>query len=261
MAVENDVPRRVIQLQLTCWDKLKVPRRDDFYIFLKTYWDDFNAVNKQSTDSVLVHCSGGVGRTGTFIAIDMLARYLQRVMGMEEKKSVGEAMAAEDDMSWHESVYENMRESEKPIPLYNCAALDQSTSTLDIYHTVLWLRSQRFKSVQQDVSRLSTSSVRCIHASQFYSSQCRFSHQRLKPTPTPHTFEWSEDRHAAVLSPSCTTSSPCKRFTRPLATLRIHRQRRPKLIVACMLMGRTEQITACPIFWPFRYNTSSSTTS
>ncbi|KAL5964538.1 Receptor-type tyrosine-protein phosphatase alpha [Taenia solium] len=151
-AVENGVPRRVIQLLMTSWDDFKVPRKDDFYIFLKKYWDDFKTMSRQSTGSVLVHCSAGVGRTGTFIAIDMLTRYIQGLVGMEERKSVSSTKAEEDDVPWQESVYANLTESGKAILLHNRATLDKTTSTVDIYQTVLWLRSQRLKTVQQDAA-------------------------------------------------------------------------------------------------------------
>lgn len=59
---------------------------------------------------------------------------------------------AEDDVPWQESVYANLTESGKAILLHNRATLDKCTLTVDIYQTVLWLRSQRLKTVQQDVS-------------------------------------------------------------------------------------------------------------
>ncbi|KAL5103289.1 Receptor-type tyrosine-protein phosphatase alpha [Taenia crassiceps] len=149
--LENDVPRRVIQLLMTSWDDFKVPRKDDFYIFLKKYWEELKTMTKQSSGSVLVHCSAGVGRTGTFIAIDMLARYIQRLVQMDDEESVSNAKAEEDDASWHESVYANLTASGKAILLHNRATLDKSTPTVDVFETVLWLRSQRLKTVQQDI--------------------------------------------------------------------------------------------------------------
>ncbi|CDI98041.1 protein tyrosine phosphatase receptor type [Echinococcus multilocularis] len=150
-AVENTIPRRVIQLLMTSWDDFKVPRKDDFYIFLKKYWDDLKAMNRQSVGSVLVHCSAGVGRTGTFIAIDMLARYIEGLVELGKRRVSSKTKAGDNSVTWQESIYANLTESGKAILLHNRATLDKSTSTVDIFQTVLWIRSQRLKSVQQDI--------------------------------------------------------------------------------------------------------------
>ncbi|EUB60289.1 Receptor-type tyrosine-protein phosphatase alpha [Echinococcus granulosus] len=150
-AVENTIPRRVIQLLMTSWDDFKVPRKDDFCIFLKKYWDDLKAMNRQSVGSVLVHCSAGVGRTGTFIAIDMLARYIEGLVELGKRRVSSNTKTEDNGVPWQESIYANLTESGKAILLHNRATLDKSTSMVDIFQTVLWLRSQRLKSVQQDI--------------------------------------------------------------------------------------------------------------
>ncbi|KAM7534626.1 hypothetical protein Aperf_G00000112642 [Anoplocephala perfoliata] len=139
------VPRRIIQLQMTGWDDFMVPRKDDFYIFLKRYWDDLAAASSHGSIPVMVHCSAGVGRTGTFLAIDMLARYIFGLI------SSGEGSGLANGKEEGESIYANLTTSGKSIPLQNRKSMKNCTSNIDIFQTVLWLRSQRMKSVEQDI--------------------------------------------------------------------------------------------------------------
>nr|CDS26582.1 receptor type tyrosine protein phosphatase,protein tyrosine phosphatase receptor type [Hymenolepis microstoma] len=149
-ADQNSVPRRIYQLQMTSWDDFMVPRKDDFYIFVKRYWDDLACLNSHSGVPVMVHCSAGVGRTGTFIAIDMLARYIRDLMASEERNCL---MNGKEDMesTLNESIYANLTDSGKSIVLQNRSALAKCSSNIDVFQTVLWIRSQRMKAVEQDI--------------------------------------------------------------------------------------------------------------
>ncbi|VDO01876.1 unnamed protein product [Rodentolepis nana] len=135
---------------MTSWDDFMVPRKDDFYIFVKRYWDDLASLNSHSSVPVLVHCSAGVGRTGTFMAIDMLARYIRDLMAFEGQNCL---MNGKEDMesTFNESIYANLTDSGKSIVLQNRSTLAKCSSSIDVFQTVLWIRSQRMKSVEQDV--------------------------------------------------------------------------------------------------------------
>ena len=63
---EDIFPRTVIQLHYTCWEDHSAPDKDAFEKLLKLI--DYMEQYKQNCP-VLVHCSAGVGRTGTFLGI------------------------------------------------------------------------------------------------------------------------------------------------------------------------------------------------
>ncbi len=98
---------------------------------------------------MLIFCSAGIGRTGTFIAIDMLARFIQDTLSeINVGGRITESRVEEED-----HVYANLSNMDNlPLPDQNRRALEQSTEDVDIYGTVLWLRSQRRFLVQKDVS-------------------------------------------------------------------------------------------------------------
>ncbi|VDL64984.1 unnamed protein product, partial [Hymenolepis diminuta] len=56
MTDDSCIPRRIIQLQMTSWSDFMVPRKDDFSIFLRKYWDDLASVSSRSSVPVMVHC-------------------------------------------------------------------------------------------------------------------------------------------------------------------------------------------------------------
>lgn len=86
-----------------------------------------------------------MGRTGTFLAIDMLARYIRSSIAFEGENAL---MNGKDE---GESVYANLTNSGKSIPLQNRTVIMKCASKVDVFQAVLWLRSQRMKSVEQDV--------------------------------------------------------------------------------------------------------------
>ncbi|KAM7534101.1 hypothetical protein Aperf_G00000112671 [Anoplocephala perfoliata] len=137
-------PRHIIQLQMTGWDDFMIPRKDDFYVFLKKYWNDLAAVSSNASIPVMVHCSAGVGRTGTFLAIDILTRYIQNLIAFEEGNS---PLNMKNE---GEFIYTNLASSGKSIYLQKGMAPVKCASKVDVFQTVLWLRSQRVESVELD---------------------------------------------------------------------------------------------------------------
>ncbi|CAH8530804.1 unnamed protein product [Schistosoma turkestanicum] len=64
----------VIQLHMTTWPDFDVPKLNEFQLFMKDYHEI--KCNESHRDSpTLVHCTAGVGRTGTFIIADLLQQY------------------------------------------------------------------------------------------------------------------------------------------------------------------------------------------
>ena len=62
---DNGVEKNIVQIHLTCWPDHSIP--DEAY---NKIIDIINLVDKFKQGSpVIVHCSAGIGRTGTFIGI------------------------------------------------------------------------------------------------------------------------------------------------------------------------------------------------
>nr|XP_022312100.1 uncharacterized protein LOC111117327 isoform X1 [Crassostrea virginica] len=75
---ETKTNRHVTQLQFTAWPDHGTPHPVDLLVF---YHYVSREVDKNPESKFVVHCSAGVGRTGTFIALDALYR-----QGMKEGK-------------------------------------------------------------------------------------------------------------------------------------------------------------------------------
>ncbi|XP_056003194.1 receptor-type tyrosine-protein phosphatase alpha-like [Ostrea edulis] len=63
--------RTVVQFHYTRWPDHGTPNPLNLVVFHR----HFRHKTKPSQDPILVHCSAGIGRTGTFIALDVLSRY------------------------------------------------------------------------------------------------------------------------------------------------------------------------------------------
>ncbi|KAL4226630.1 Protein tyrosine phosphatase [Mactra antiquata] len=61
--------RHVIQYQYTAWPDRSVP---DSVVSLVAYRDKVEQQNRNRASPIVVHCSAGIGRTGTYIALDYL---------------------------------------------------------------------------------------------------------------------------------------------------------------------------------------------
>ncbi len=94
--------------------------------------------------------SAGVGRTGTFIAIDMLTRYIQDVLSQDDSPTILNGHADKDDDD--DPIYANLTDTGNGLMMENRKLLKENKAEIDIFRTVLWLRSQRRLLVQQEVS-------------------------------------------------------------------------------------------------------------
>jgi protein tyrosine phosphatase len=65
----DDNPIEVCHMQYTGWPDFGVPKEPELYLeFFRAYRN----IRESTTGPVVAHCSAGIGRTGTLIAIDML---------------------------------------------------------------------------------------------------------------------------------------------------------------------------------------------
>ena len=64
--------RTVYQLHCEAWPDMEAPR--DTKVLLDLYDEAEDALSKNPDSTMMVHCSAGVGRTGTFIGLFKLAK-------------------------------------------------------------------------------------------------------------------------------------------------------------------------------------------
>jgi len=73
--------KEIVQIQILCWGDHDIPK--DNLIFVKMINLLINKINdnriKYPEIPILVHCSAGVGRTGTFIAIYQIIKCLEKI--------------------------------------------------------------------------------------------------------------------------------------------------------------------------------------
>ena len=69
IVTKNGTSRRLTQLHFTRWPDHGVPSSPSE---LLEFYNKVKSVRSQTTGPLLVHCSDGVGRTGTFITLDYL---------------------------------------------------------------------------------------------------------------------------------------------------------------------------------------------
>ena len=68
---------QVTQLHFKGWPDHGVPESPDALLRLRAVMDKRRQASKDHKAPVLVHCSAGVGRTGTLIGLDNIARQLE----------------------------------------------------------------------------------------------------------------------------------------------------------------------------------------
>ncbi|KER32184.1 hypothetical protein T265_01620 [Opisthorchis viverrini] len=75
-SVDPDNPHEVTQFQLLNWPEQGVPDSQEFR-FMLTAYRVFKFTESPLNSPTVVHCSNGVGRTGTFIAADIIKNHLE----------------------------------------------------------------------------------------------------------------------------------------------------------------------------------------
>lgn len=73
----NEGTRQVFHYHFTVWPDHNVPKDPSCVLDLQ---QDVNSCQERILDAgpIVVHCSAGIGRTGTYIAIDMLINYIKQ---------------------------------------------------------------------------------------------------------------------------------------------------------------------------------------
>lgn len=67
--------RKITHFQMTSWPDYGVPhRREDVFRLIK----DYRSVSSNDKAPIIMHCSAGVGRTGTIIAVDRVMQMFER---------------------------------------------------------------------------------------------------------------------------------------------------------------------------------------
>ena len=61
--------KKVLQLQFTGWSDHDVPNENEVY---NTFITLFKTINDKGSNTTVIHCSAGVGRTGTFLSLIIL---------------------------------------------------------------------------------------------------------------------------------------------------------------------------------------------
>jgi len=79
----GDDKKNVVQVQYIEWPDHGVPKNEDHFIELTKKVDGFNSNDRP----LLVHCSAGVGRSGTFCAVHSLVRYYNAYSEHKEKET------------------------------------------------------------------------------------------------------------------------------------------------------------------------------
>ena len=83
--VQNSVVKNFLQLQLTTWEDHTAPI-DNYNRIIQMI--NFIDNNKNSNSPVVVHCSAGVGRTGTFISIYNLYKEIMKQINDTSEKEI-----------------------------------------------------------------------------------------------------------------------------------------------------------------------------
>lgn len=98
-------PHHVTQLQFVDWPDHSVPDSADELLALMQYVKKHEAQAGMSASPVLVHCSAGIGRTGTYIAIDTLSSYLCLVRDVCEGRATDPCMTREQaEKFWNSDI-------------------------------------------------------------------------------------------------------------------------------------------------------------
>ncbi|KHJ75838.1 Protein-tyrosine phosphatase [Oesophagostomum dentatum] len=82
---EGDVDRTVLHVQYTEWPDFGVPASTKCFLNMLRYIQNHNVLSVKDTDPpCVVHCSAGIGRSGTFILVDGVLRMIE--LGIPESE-------------------------------------------------------------------------------------------------------------------------------------------------------------------------------
>ena len=120
----NKPPIEVSQLQTIKWADLTAP--DDTKI-LRDLVHKAMELNSSEKDPIVVHCSAGVGRTGTFIAVFKLAKDYtnSRVRALDFKKTVLEMRSCRMKM---------VQKKEQYVYIFKCLREEVKSQEGEYYH-------------------------------------------------------------------------------------------------------------------------------
>jgi len=72
----GDLKREVIQIQYTEWPDHGIPSAPDSFLQLIRFVNE----SRKDDSPILVHCSAGIGRTGTFCLVNVLVEYIEKYL-------------------------------------------------------------------------------------------------------------------------------------------------------------------------------------
>ena len=123
MERSNKQPIEVSQLQTIKWADLTAP--DDTKI-LRDLVHQARELNSSEKDPILVHCSAGVGRTGTFIAVFKLVKDYSnsKVRALDFKKTVLEMRSCRMKM---------VQKKEQYVYIFKCIREEVKTEEGEYY--------------------------------------------------------------------------------------------------------------------------------
>nr|XP_022325437.1 receptor-type tyrosine-protein phosphatase F-like isoform X2 [Crassostrea virginica] len=144
--LETDSSRTVTQFHYTQWPDHGVPDPIDLVLF---HQHVMRFRKKQKDGPTLVHCSAGIGRTGTFIALDVLHQSGQEtgVVNVEEyvrmmrKDRMSMVQNVEQYIVLHQALLESFKGKHETIPLQSLKTIYQELQG-DPKHPPDWLKTQ-----------------------------------------------------------------------------------------------------------------------
>jgi len=81
----NEGTRRIVQVHCTEWPDNGVPNSTEV---MKELVNEVDIRKKKLKDPILIHCSAGIGRTGTFVAIHMCLQSYKYIKLYDIKETV-----------------------------------------------------------------------------------------------------------------------------------------------------------------------------